>query len=186
MGKKRPIDVIDIFGGDGSIVIDLGSDAVDMPVIKIVNDDEPHLRDDFTESSVGESVAAQSLQNQYMDAKERRRVRDREKRAKLLEDQTEEGKAVLEAILQRRREKDRARREMRRGDTSDEGQRFLEAQRMQRKENERQRRLRKEGGRSQSESSGDVEDEIVVDKKTVERSSSGYIQDDCFIEINIS
>jgi len=214
VGKKRPFEVVDIFGVDGSIVINLGNDTLeglDMPVIKIVNDDEPQIRDDFTESSVGESVAAQNLQTHYMDAKERRRIRDRDRRAKLIEDQTDEGKALLDAILQRRREKDRARRLMRRGDTSDEGQQYLEAQKIRRKQSDRLRKLRKQGY-SQSESSdGGTEEQgqeheggkkhgyeyyqtkekekehgQVYDNNSLERSSSGYIQDDSTIEINIS
>lgn len=158
--KKRALDSIDIFGSIavGPIVVSLDGQN-DIPVITIVpedsdqggkkssskkrlqqlNDDLHFHDDDLSETSIGDSEGTQS---HHIDARERRRIRDQVKRAKLLQDTSSAGVALLMANRERRRERDRLRRLKLKSDLSEEGRLRMEATKERRRENDRRRRHR--------------------------------------------
>ena len=159
------MNTIDIFGSiaEGPIVVSLDTNEdgqSDIPLITIVaedsdqgakkssskkrrqqfSDDQYFHDDDLSETSMGESEGTQN--HPHVDARERRRLRDQEKRAQLLQDTSSEGVALLIALRERRRERDRLRRLQLKSDSTEEGRLRLEATKERRRESDRRRRLR--------------------------------------------
>ena len=84
------------------------------------------------------------FRNEALEAKkEKRRIRDKQRRLKLLDDQSEEGIRKLNEIRRRRRERDREKRQKLVQDQSDEGKIKLLNIRIKRNQADRAARARR-------------------------------------------